>query len=82
MRVQPGVEENEVPYVRPDDRTVSLNRGDTRRICIMPENEFAAAQMIGAEKQAGQRIRVDVTFESHCRPALDVKYDAVAIVVR
>jgi hypothetical protein len=81
MRVPPGVEEDQVPGMRADDRAVLLDRGDVRRVRVVCENELAAAGVIRAEDHACQRIGVDVAFEAHRRTALNVEYDAVAVVL-
>jgi hypothetical protein len=47
----------------------------------VPEDELTSARrMIGAEEKASQRIRIDVTFESHRIPVLNVQDDAVSII--
>ena len=68
--------------VRPDHRTVSLDRLDVGRVRVVREDKLAACpgQVIGAEQQAGQRVGVDVALEPHLGPALDVEHDAVAVV--
>ena len=66
--------------MRADERAVLLDGGDVRRVLIMRENELAAAGVICAEEHACQRIRVDVAFKAHRRPALNVQHDAVAVV--
>lgn len=81
MRVPPGVEEDQVPGMRADDRAVLLDRGDVRRVRVVRENELAAAGVIRAEEDACQRVGVDVALEAHRRPALDVQHDAVAVVL-
>jgi hypothetical protein len=81
MRVPPGVEEDQVPGMRADDRAVLLDRGDVRRVRVARENELAAAGVIRAEEHACQRIGVDVAFEAHRRTALNVEHDAVALVL-
>ena len=67
MRVPPGVEEDQVPGMRADDRAVLLDRGDVRRVRVMRENELAAAGVIRAEEDACQRVGVDVALEAHRR---------------
>lgn len=52
MRVPPGVEEDQVPGMRADDRAVLLNRGDVRRVRVVRENKLAAAGVIRAEEHA------------------------------
>jgi hypothetical protein len=81
MRVPPGVEEDQVPGMRADDRAVLLDRGDVRRVRVVRENELAAAGVIRAEEHACQRIGIDVAFEAHRRTALNVEHDAVAVVL-
>jgi hypothetical protein len=76
----PGVEEDQVPGMRADDRAVLLDRRDVRRVRVVRENELAAAGVIRAEEHACQRIGVDVAFEAHRRAALNVEDDAVAVV--
>lgn len=80
MRVLPGVEEDHVSRVRPDDRAIPLHRGDVRRFRVVSEDQFARTRVIRAEKHGGQRIRVDVTLEPHRRPALHVEDNAIAVV--
>ena len=48
----------------------------------MPEDEFAAraGQVIGAEEQASQRVRVNVAFEAHPGSALYVQHEAISII--
>jgi hypothetical protein len=69
--------------VRPDGRAVPFDRADVRRGQVMREDQFApgAGAVIGAEKQPGQRIGVDVAFEPHRRAALDIEDDAVPVVI-
>jgi hypothetical protein len=81
MRVPPGVEEDQVPGMRADDRAVLLDRGDVRRVRVVRENELAAAGVIRAEEHACQGISVDAAFEAHRRTALDVQHDAIALVL-
>jgi hypothetical protein len=81
VRVPPGVEEDQVPGMRADDRTVLLDRGDVRRVLVVRENELASAVVICAEEHACQRVGVDVTFEAHRGSALNVQHDAVAVVL-
>ena len=42
MRIPPAVEENQVPGVRADDGTVSLDRADVRGRQVMAEDQLAA----------------------------------------
>ena len=81
MRVPPGVEEDQVPGMRADDRAVLLDRGDVRRVRVVCEDELAAAGVIRAEEHACQRIGVDVAFVAHRRTTLNVQDDAIAVVL-
>jgi hypothetical protein len=81
VRVLPGVEEDHVPRMRSDNRTVPLHRCDIGRVRVVRDNEFTASGVICAEKDSCQRIRVDVAFESHRRAPLNVQHDAVAVVL-
>jgi hypothetical protein len=81
MRVPPGVEEDQVPGMRADDRAVLLDRGDIHRVRVVCENELTASGVVRAEEHACQRIRVDVALEAHHCTALNVKDDAIAIVL-
>jgi hypothetical protein len=76
----PGVEENQVPRVRPDNRTVPFYPGDVRRGRVMRHYQFSARLVLGTEEDASQRVRVDMTFKSHLRPPLDVEDNAIADV--
>jgi len=82
MRVPPPVEENQMPGVRPDDRAIPLDRAEVRGRRVMREDEFAARarQLIGTEQQAGQWVRIDMTFESHPGSALNVQDDPVPVI--
>ncbi len=82
MRVIPAVEEDQVSRVRPDDCAVPVDRIDVSRGRIMRENELAtrAGALVGTEEKTGQRIRINMAFESHRGSALNVKHDAVSII--
>jgi len=83
VRTVTPVEEDQVASVRPDGRAAPFDRADVRCGQVMREDQFApgSGTVIGAEKQPGQRIGVDVTFEPHRRAALNIEDDAVPVVV-
>ena len=64
VRMVPGVKEDQVPRLRANNRTVVLYGTDAGSVRIMRENQLAARRMIRAEEHAGQRVGVDMTFES------------------
>src|ERR1700733_2692172 len=46
----------------------------------MRDDKFAPAGVVGAEKQPGERVGVDMALEPHLFPALDVEHETVAVV--
>src|SRR5690349_17653669 len=84
VRVPAPVEEDQVTCVRSYDRAVPVGRFNIGRIRVMGEDEFppCARDVIRAEQETSQRIRVSMEFESHHRTALNIQYDAVPVVLR
>ena len=82
VRMGPGVKEDELSCVGPDDLAAALHFGQALRFRIVRDDQFAAGRMIGAEEQASQRVGVNVALEAHAGAALDVQYYSVALVSR
>jgi len=84
MRMTPTVKEDQMTGLRPDDGAVPSNGIYARRIRVMCENKLASASggVISAEQKAGERIGINMEFESHRRSALDIYDDAITIVLR
>ncbi len=80
MRVPPGVEEDQMPGMRADERTIALYGGYVGCVRVVREGQFAAGQMIGAKEQPGQRVGVDVALEPHRCVSLHIEHDAVTVV--
>jgi hypothetical protein len=84
MRMTPTFKEDQMAGLRPDDGAVPSNGIYARRIRVMCENKLASVSgaVISAEQKSGERVRINMEFESHRRSALDIYDDAITIVLR
>ena len=84
MRVIPAVEEDEMPCLGPERRAGAFDPCGAISGSIVGENQLSARtrRMIGAKEKPGQRVRIDVTLETHFRSALHVQDSAVAVILR
>jgi hypothetical protein len=80
----PAVKEDQMACVRPDYGAVPLDGVYARGIRVMCENKLASVSgaVISAEQKSGERIGIDMAFESHRCSALDIYHDAVPFILR
>ena len=69
--------------LRADHRAVPVYGFQPGCVRVMGEDQLAPVTqiVIGAEKQAGQRVGVDVALEPHSGPLLNIEYEAVPVIV-
>jgi len=67
VRVTAAVEEDQQACPGPDYCTIPFHRRDAVSVLIVGENELTArsARVIREKEKAGERVRVNMTFESH-----------------
>lgn len=82
MRVPTAVEEDQQTHSWADDHTVPFHGGDAGSVLIVREHELAACLrcLIRQKEQAGQWVGVNVAFEPHFRPALNIQDHAIPVV--
>jgi hypothetical protein len=83
VRVPAPVEEDHVTGLWAYHRARFVDLVHARGVTVVADDQFAACAraVIGEEQQCGERIGVDVTFESHVRPALDVQDHTIATIL-
>jgi hypothetical protein len=83
VRVPPGVEEDQMPGVWPDNRAVPVHGFDGGSVRVVCDGYFAARAhwVVGEEQQSRQRVGIDMALKTHRRAMLHVEYNAVTIVV-
>jgi hypothetical protein len=77
----PGVEDDQVSCMGPDDCAIPFHRRDARCGRVVREDELTAFGVIRAEQHSGERVGIDVTLEAHRRPELNVEDNAIAVVL-